>query len=227
MNQLKGIKRPKAQIGAFKAKGTLGQKVNAAKGAFNVGTVASGGGARGGLAGAPAPTGQPWDAKYETQVGSLRNTNAGTLANIQNQENTARSQYGFDDQYANDPYTRANLLKQSWNTNRLKATNAMASRGQLYSGATSNALGYADEGYNRDYNTAQQGYQDLLNRFSTQRLQANQGMNEGIAAAEAQRIQDTMDAANQLDTSTIPLPPEAPQSLGSKVNKAKKKKGKK
>ncbi len=171
-----------------------------------------------------SPSAPLWNSQYETQVGALNKNYADQMANFTNQENTTRSTYGFDPQYANDPYSRANLLKDSWNTNRRAVSTGGAARGQLYSGSTSNALRYADEGYGKAYDTTQKEYQGALNQLQQGRLGAEGELRTGIAAAEAQRIQQMLDDARQLDTSDLPG-----ETLAQKAAKRhkKNKKGKK
>lgn len=143
-----------------------------------------------GASSAPATgTGQlPWDAQYETQSGLLNRNFQNQEAALAQQETDTRSQYGFDAQYASNPLTKANLLQRSYEQGRLGATNSMAARGQLYSGATSNALGYEDFNHASNYNNLQTEYQGLLNKISQGHISDRQGLDEGVANAKADAL---------------------------------------
>lgn len=164
----------------------------------------------------PGPTGQPvppsipfapaWNARYETDIGAANRRFADTSTALAAREQGVRAQYGFDPQYANDPYTRASMLRTSWLQNRRAASTSMAARGQLYSGSLTNALGYADEDYARGSDEAQRDYASQLGEITQDRTDAARGLADATAEAEARRIEAALADMKDLDTSGITLP---------------------
>lgn len=173
----------------------------------------------GGGQSAQSPWAPAWNAEYEANVGNLNRNFADAQAQLGAKETSIKANYGFDPQYANDPYTRAAIMRDSWQKNRKATSTSSFARGHGYDGSTSNALNAADEAYGRDFDTAQREYQQELSGVTSDRLQADRDLREGIAAAEARRLEDAMDSYKELDTSDITLP--------EKFAKSRKKKGKK
>jgi hypothetical protein len=123
------------------------------------------------------------DSTYESQINALNTRlNNQNLATNQS-ELLTKQQYGFDADYANDPYTKANMLARASQQRFTGSTNRYAAMGQLYSGSLSNQRG-ADEfqtGYERD--VAMKEYAQALANFNQQRLESQSDYALGSAEA--------------------------------------------
>ncbi len=142
--------------------------------------------------GPPAATQLPWNAQSESEIGLANRNYNDTDARLTQEDYAARSEWGFDKEFASNPLTRANLLKKAYDSSRLSATNSMASRGQLYSGATSNALGYADFNNLQNTDKEMRAYQAERNRIQQDRLSATRDRDESIAAAHARALEGAL-----------------------------------
>lgn len=158
---------------------------------------------------AHTPEPMPWNAQYETTVNRANTDLSNTNLQLQNEETATRNNYGFDDPTAN-PYSQAALLQRSFNQNQNQATNSYAARGQLYSGALSNALDQGRFNMESDYNRTRGAYEGELRDIAGRRLGAAQGHDETIAQAEAQRLQDAL--SERPDPSLSPPPAPNPKA---------------
>jgi hypothetical protein len=193
-----GLKKPKAPgAPSISAGAPAADSASSYGGPDTTGAYAPG--AAGAYGGPPAATQLPWNASTETQIGFANRNYNDEIASLAQQEYGVRSEFGFDQEFANNPLTRANLLKKSYNQARLGATNSMASRGQLYSGATSNQLGYADADYNESRDSEMKQYQGLRNEIAQSRLGAARTRDESIAAAHAEALEAAL--GQELDSS--------------------------
>jgi hypothetical protein len=149
--------------------------------------------------GPPSATQLPWNASSETQQGFANRNYNDEMASLNQQDFAVRSDFGFDQEFANNPLTRANLLKKSYDQARTGAVNSMAARGQLYSGATSNQLSYADADYNESRDSEMKQYQGLRNEIAQSKLGAARTRDESIAAAHAEALEAAL--GQELDSS--------------------------
>jgi hypothetical protein len=167
-----------------------------AGGPDTTGAYSSGAGPYGGP---PSAKQLPWNASTETQIGFANRNYNDEMAQLGQQDFAVRSDFGFDQEFANNPLTRANLLKKSYDQARTGAVNSMAARGQLYSGATSNQLSYADSDYNETRDREMKEYQGLRNEISQSKLGAARTRDESIAAAHAEALEAAL--GQELDSS--------------------------
>jgi hypothetical protein len=127
------------------------------------------------------PVGTPNDALYNTDVAGINRGYADATTGLDAQKFQTRSTFGLDPEFANNPYTRANLLTSAYNRSFNQTGNSYAAKGQLYSGAL-------DRGRAFDANSFQQGQHDLRNEYSQQ-----------LAGIEADRLSAERDKAGGLD----------------------------
>ena len=108
----------------------------------------------------PQPSYQtPYSASADTSIAGLNQNYGDTNANIDYQQQQAKQQYGLDPGYndpSTNPYSKAALLENSYHNAQQGNTNNYASRGQLYSGALTNAQNTASGSYLQNRNTLQQ-----------------------------------------------------------------------
>lgn len=165
----------------------------------------------------------PWDAQYERVVGGADKNYGNTMAYLNSKRLQAQQAYGiapgFND-YANNPFSRAALLRKSWDTNVRGTTNSYAAQGQLYAGSVHNA----QQANRFKYDT---GY-DELNRDYL----ADVGQIDREGAEAAERREGTINDAGWQRLQSAQGEPLEPQTAPGVRNKAKqkhqnKKKGKK
>lgn len=168
-----------------------------------------------GSSGPQAPTpavGTPDDSIYENNLNDLNASFNNKQAQLANQRTQIQSQYGFDPQYANDPFTRANMLARAANNRFNQTTNSNAIRGQLYSGVLSADRNVDQFNADQAMDSARRQYAQALQANSDALLNAQTGLTEGQHSAYAQLLQrltnSTPDASQQpggtYDTSGYP-----------------------
>jgi hypothetical protein len=116
----------------------------------------------------------PFDPVYEQTVSNNGQRLTDTLAGIQNEGNQDLTAAGYTqngDQFALDPsnpFSRAALLQRHYDQSQAGATNGLAARGQLYSGALQNAQNenrfQLDQGNNANLSSLQAQLQALAGR---------------------------------------------------------------
>ena len=144
--------------------------------------------AKGAYASATTPPNYIANENLQRRLSDNQNRLNQTQAGLDDQERQlgvgyGMGQYGGD--IASNPYSRAALLQRSYNQGQRASTNTLASRGQLYSGAASNAF-TANRG-----NFAQA--QDALQRDYAARM----GQIEGRRQDAANAFSDANEAANR------------------------------
>lgn len=140
--------------------------------------VAVGGPAAPGAPGPPPALAQkPWNAQYERAAGAAEKNYGDKLSNLGAQKVISQQNFGIDpgfNDYANNPYSRAALLRKSYEANAKGDTNSYAARGQLYAGSLANAQ-EADQGnYNQGYNTLNKEYLANLGGLSQEGARAKE-----------------------------------------------------
>jgi hypothetical protein len=154
--------------------------------------------------GQPQP--QPFDTTYENQTALNRRNLDQTGVDLDQQQSGLRRAYGFDD--ASDPFSRMALLRQAYENRARGAGNAMAARGQLYSGAYQNAQDQTALGFEQDTDATRKAYNEALLLVARKRAgalsdyeQAN--INAGAAA---------LDRASQIrpEAATLGTVPKTP-----------------
>jgi len=86
----------------------------------------------------PRPQAPTFDPLYYNQVDQSRREEAYTQADLAGEGATDRYRTGLDD--PTNPFSQAEMLKRNWLAKHKAASAALASRGQLYSGAHERAL---------------------------------------------------------------------------------------
>lgn len=174
---------------------------------------------------AKPPTPLPWSGQYETTVGQLNRDYDYDTANLAADEQSLRKGYGFDN--PSDPFSRANQIQQGFAVANRGTLNNYAAGGQLYAGALTNARAIDRQNFESEWDTAQKDYQAQLNDLAQRRLEAARTRDEGVLAAEAQRLEDAV--AEPTDPAEAPERPNFGQqgkSGGNQQHKPPKKKGK-
>lgn len=101
------------------------------------------------------------DAGYNAAVSGAERDYGDTISGLDAKQYATQASFGFDPQFAANPYTRANLLTSAYNRSFNNTGNTYAARGQLYSGALDRARGF-------DANTYQQGLYGLRGEYDQQ-----------------------------------------------------------
>lgn len=100
-----------------------------------------------------------------------------TLAGLDDQERSLGVSYGLG-QYgadiASNPYSRAAMLQRSYNQNQRASLNTMASRGQLYAGATQNQANANTSNYSSAYDALAKDFGARTQAITSARIQAEQ-----------------------------------------------------
>jgi hypothetical protein len=116
----------------------------------------------------------PPDATYDQQVAAYGQRRDDTIAGYEGQKTSALADYGYGATYdadgnvasltvdPNNPYSRAAQLKRSYDQSKTGTTNSLAARGQLYSGAMTNAQDANDRGYLQGQNDQQESLGAIL-----------------------------------------------------------------
>lgn len=130
-----------------------------------------------------------YSSEYETTVGKLNRDLSQTQSDLAGRGLATEQQYGFGEDQSN-PFSRANMLQRQYQQGSAMATNSYASQGQLYSGALSRAQAENRFGFEQGMDTSLREYQAELSDLSRQRLGAQSTYDEGVAAAEASRLEE-------------------------------------
>lgn len=128
------------------------------------------------------------DSIYQSQLNQLQTGfNDSSLA-LGQRETGIREQFGFDPQYASNPYTRANMLQRAAQQRFRGTTNSMAGRGQLYSGATNRARSADEFTSGGELDSARREYAESLRGVEADRLAAQRQLEFGSADAYAEML---------------------------------------
>lgn len=124
---------------------------------------------------AVAPQGLPVDPFYDAAAGNANRNLSTTLAGLQYQRGQLGSTYGFGTDASgnvfddpSNPYSRAAVMKKSYDDRKLGTTTSMAAQGQLYSGALQNAQ-------NENARQNDMGRDSLIRQFMAAQQQIRQG----------------------------------------------------
>lgn len=135
--------------------------------------------------GAPGPTGQPLDPQYEAYLTQARYQRGLADAEAAYQTGQIRQEYGVEDQ--SNPYSRAALLKDTYEQAKRGTRNSLASSGQAHSGAAGRAQGANDRNYSIGYDQLVRQYQGAIHgvQYGQAQTIANYGTGQDQAAYEA------------------------------------------
>lgn len=131
------------------------------------------------------------DEALQTSLANNRDAFNATQAGLDDQERTLGITYGmgrFGGSIANNPYSRAALLQRSYNQNQRAATNTLAMRGQLYSGATSNALSANQSNFQQANDALSKDYGARVSQIGLQRQEARNKLTMANQQANRQAV---------------------------------------
>lgn len=158
------------------------------------------------------PQALPVDPLYDAAAGSANRGLSTTLAGLQYQRGQLGSTYGlgqdasgnvFDD--VSNPYSRAAVMKKTYDDRKLGTTTGMAAQGQLYSGALQNAQ-------NENARQNDMGRDSLIRQFMAAQQQIRQGelqaqgtYQDQLGQAGSERLMRAL--AMRPDPATVPTLP--------------------
>lgn len=153
-----------------------------------------------------APTSQsdpatvPKDALYNAQTAGVARTRDDTLAGIGRERNQALADYGYTGTFdqagnltgrtvdPNNPFSRAALLKRTYDQRAGSNTNNYASRGLLQSGAFQAAKDNTDFGYLQGMNENERNFDAVIGNLIGRTASANTNYATGLSTAGAENL---------------------------------------
>lgn len=123
---------------------------------------------------------------YQRSLSDIENQYQQTGQALDQEEAGLGIAYGlgqFGGDVASNPYSRAAMLQRSYNQNQRASLNTMASRGQLYSGATQNQANANTANYGSAYDALSKDYGARLSQIGIQRQEAQSKRGAAIEAA--------------------------------------------
>ena len=162
-----------------------------------VGGNQGGGGGQGPNVPAAPPT--PQLPNYQSNEGLQRRLSENerryrdTLTGLGDQEKQLGINYGmgqFGGDIASNPYSRAALLQRSYNQNQRASTNTLASRGQLYAGAASNAFNTNRFNFAQSQDALQKDYAARMAAIEARRQAASNALYDANEAANREAVDD-------------------------------------
>jgi hypothetical protein len=205
-----GVKRPSKPIMSVKrpvAQPNMGPKAAAGAQGFGVQGVAAPAAAAPG--GPPPSQGLPVDPQFDASIGAADRARARALAEITAQRASLGSTYGmgvnaqggvFDD--PSNPFSRAAVLKLLYDRRQQGNTNAMAARGQLYSGALQTEQNTAASDNARQRDALIREFLSANGQLTAQELATNDAYTDATTNAGADRIARAV--ANRPDAASVP-----------------------
>jgi hypothetical protein len=174
---------------------------------------------------APAPQDPallPPDARYVGQINALTNTRDTTLAGLTGERTRGLSEYGFTEDASgqpiydpSNPFSKATLLKQSYDRSRAQARQSMGAGGQLYSGAFQNQQDYINRNQLQSEDALQKSLIDFLARNTGAQTAARGafvgGENEAMADLVARSAENPLYSPTSGIQGPAPAPAAAPK----------------
>ena len=165
--------------------------------------------AKGAYADATTPPDYTSNENLQRQISNNEARFTQTQAGLDDQERQlgvgyGMGQYGGD--IASNPYSRAALLQRSYNQGQRASTNTLASRGQLYAGAASNAFTANRGNFAQAQDALQRDYQARLGQIQTRRQDASNALSDANEAAN----RDAVNEASKLFPSNRDIVPRKP-----------------
>lgn len=211
-----GLQKPKPP---FKAQGGVGlpkPSLRAGSGKVRQGQLpGQPAGTRTGLPGQP-PVRMADDSIYQNKINALRTGLNDTNLALDRQQYGVREQFGFDPEFASNPYTQANMLARRAQQRFAGTTDSVAARGQLYSGNV-NRLRQADEFTSgAEMDATRRDYLGSLSEIEQKRLAAQRELEGGSADAYEDLIARMQDRELEPDLFSEAAPGKKP---GKKAGK--------
>lgn len=163
------------------------------------------------------------DSGFNIASAGIQRDYLNTMTGLQAREYGLRSEYGFDPDFAQNPYTRANLLKSNYNRAFNNTGNTYAAQGQLYSGALDRARAFDADNFQQQQYQLRGQYDADLAELESSRLGAE---NERASALDRARLEMLDRALSKEPDPTLypgPPPPPKPKKQGGGGKPAKKK----
>jgi hypothetical protein len=137
----------------------------------------------------------PVDASYDAQIAALQQQRANSLATIAGERSRTLSDYGFQEGPngaltfdPNNAFSKAAVMKKTYDTNRRSTAQSMGSGGQLYAGAFQNAQDLIGRNQLQSENALQGNVAAFLARNTGQRTEALTGYETAVGQAAGDRI---------------------------------------
>jgi hypothetical protein len=162
------------------------------------------------------------DSIYNNAVDFSNRGYQQTSGNLDEEERATRHEFGIDD--PTNPFSRQAALKKIYLARGRATTNSMASRGQLYSGASQRGAAQVRLGEERDTAALRGEYESRLKDIAGRRLEAQRAAEE-----ERLRAQEEWMARQEpadYDTAAAPAPAAPKAAKKPQPKKPVKKKGK-
>jgi hypothetical protein len=177
----------------------------------------------------------PVDATFDAQIGGLENRRDSTLAGLTGGRTRGLAEYGFTESAfdpatqemgalafdPNNPFSKAALLKKTFDTAHRSAGQSMGAQGQLYAGAYQNQQDLLGRNQLQGEDSLQKSLAAFLSGNSGQRTQAQTDFELDSGQAFGDRVSRAN--TNPLYSPTTPEIPAAPAAPGAAAPKAKAK----
>lgn len=148
-----------------------------------------------GLAKQQAANPPPFDSIYENAISGLNRQYGDTSAQINYDESQLSPTYGYKTDTGgnvtvdpSNPFSKAALLQRSYDQGQAGTTNRMASQGQLYSGATQNALNQGTFQNQSATDALKRAYQQAVQGIGQRRRVASTNQYIGTTGAQGDAI---------------------------------------
>jgi hypothetical protein len=140
-------------------------------------------------------TNLPVDASYDAQVAALQQQRANTLAALAGERTRSLSDYGFQEGPngaltfdPNNAFSKAAVMKKTYDTNRRSTAQSMGSGGQLYAGSFQNAQDLIGRNQLQSEDALQKNVAAFLARNTGQRTDALTGYETAVGQAYGDRV---------------------------------------
>jgi hypothetical protein len=137
----------------------------------------------------------PPDASYEAQVAALARQRDDQIAALTQARTSGLSDYGFTEGPngalafdPNNPYSKAALMKHTYDVSRRSTGQTMAAGGQLYSGAFQNAQDLVNRNQAQGEDSLQKSLIGFLARNTQGGVQARTGYETAVGQAYGDRV---------------------------------------
>lgn len=166
----------------------------------------------------PAPT--PWDTQYELTRGGAEKGYGDTVAGLGAKRTMTQQAYGIDPGFndpAQNPLSRAAMLKKAWMTANRGSNTSFAARGQLYAGSLANARGANQSNYELGYDELNKSYLADLNQIDAEGARALEDKEGRISEAGWKRLEALQGAP--LEPAPAPVTPKPSSATSKKYGK--------
>jgi len=163
----------------------------------------------------------PPDASYDDVIASLTKNRDTTIAGLVGERTRTLSDYGFQEGPngaitfdVNNPFSKASVMKKTYDTNRRATGQTMGAGGQLYSGSFQNAQDLINRNQLQSEDTLTKGVQAFLARNTGQQAEAGTGFETAAAQAYGDRV-GRFQSNPLYDPATADSTPDAAPAAGA------------